>query len=124
MAATRLRIALADDEPDLRLAMASLLRRLGHSVVCSVGNGQELLDACSRDSVDLALVDLDMPVMDGLTAAEHLGEKGVPVVLISGHPDVEYVVVESEPIAARLLKPATIESLQQALQQAVEQQDG
>jgi response regulator NasT len=117
--ATSLRIALADDEPDLRLAMGALLKHLGHLVVCSVANGEELLDASGQTVIDVAIVDLDMPVMDGLTTAEHLVEKGIPVVLLSGHPDAQHVVVESEPIVARILKPATIDSLQRALRQAL-----
>ena len=64
------RIALADDEPDLRTSMARLLTLLGHRVVYSASNGAELLEACSSHAVDLVILDLDRPLMDGLTAAE------------------------------------------------------
>jgi len=51
---------------------------LGHKVVCSVGNGEELIDQCNYDDVDIAFVDLDMPVVDGLAAAEIVSERGYP----------------------------------------------
>jgi hypothetical protein len=40
--------------------------------------------------------------MDGLAAAEMLAEKGIPVVLISGHADAENIVVDREPISCSL----------------------
>lgn len=116
------RIALADDEPDLRVAMSRLLQLLGHDVVYSASNGAELLEACAAQDVDLVIVDLDMPVMDGLTAAEELAERGIPTVLVSGHPDVEEVVLEHEPVVTRIMKPATLEKLRQAISEALNQQ--
>lgn len=115
----RVRIALADDEPDLRSTMGRLLHLLGHEVVYSAANGAELLQACSELSVDLAILDLDMPVMDGLTAAEELAERGIPAVLVSGHPDIEEVQLEHEPVVTRVKKPATIEKLRDAIRVAL-----
>jgi response regulator NasT len=113
------RIALAEDEPDLRRAIVVLLERLGHQVVHAAADGAELLDACRSVDVDLALVDLDMPVVDGLTAAEELTERGIPVVLVSGHPDLREVVLEHEPVVTRIMKPATRESLERAIRAAL-----
>lgn len=113
------RIAVAEDEPDIRKTFVRLLERLGHKVVYSVGNGAELLEQSLDDQVDLVIVDLDMPVMDGLAAAEELDRKGIPVILVSGHPDSESVVLEQEPVVARLTKPASIDSIQKAILQAV-----
>jgi response regulator NasT len=115
----RVRIALADDEPDLRTSMGRLLVLLGHEVVYSAANGAELLQACAELVVDLVIVDLDMPVMDGLTAAEELAERGIPAVLVSGHPDIEEVVLEHEPVVTRVMKPATIDKLRDAIRIAL-----
>lgn len=112
-------IALADDHADLRRSMVMLLERLGYRVVCAVDNGRELLDLCFGDEVDVVLVDLDMPEVDGLAAAEEIATKGVPVILLSGHPDAEEVVLEHEPIVARITKPATVEALQGAIEKAL-----
>jgi response regulator NasT len=113
------RIALAEDEADLRQVFVQLLELLGHRVICAAADGAELLQACSQHDVDLAVVDLDMPVVDGLTAAEEISEKGIPVVLVSGHPDVQEVVLEHEPVAARIVKPATLESFRRAIAEAL-----
>jgi response regulator NasT len=113
------RIAVAEDEPDIRKTFVRLLELLGHQVVFAVGNGAELLDQSLDDQVDVVIVDLDMPVMDGLAAAEEVERKGIPVILVSGHPDSESVVLDQEPVVARLSKPASVESIQRAIRQAV-----
>lgn len=92
-----------------------LLEQLGYEVTCAVMNGADLIDHCLKDKVDLVIVDLDMPIMDGLAAAEHAATAGIPVILLSGHDDARYVVVENEPIAARLTKPFTIDELEGAI---------
>jgi len=114
------RIALAEDEADLRQVFVQLLELLGHRVVCAAADGAELIQACSEQEVDVAIVDLEMPVMDGLTAAEEIAERGIPVVLVSGHPDVKEVVIEHEPVVTRILKPATLESFRAAIAKALE----
>jgi response regulator NasT len=113
------RIALAEDEPDIRKMFVRLLEHLGHEVIFAVANGAELLDQSLDDRVDVVFVDLDMPVMDGLAAAEEVERKGIPVILVSGHPDSESVVLEQEPVVTRITKPATLESVQQAIVQAL-----
>ena len=113
-----LRIALADDNPDLRRVMALMVERLGHRAVLTAADGAELIELCSPAEIDIVLADLDMPEVDGLAAAEDLSRRGIPVVLISGHRDVDQVVVEHEPIVACIRKPATLESLRQAVEQA------
>jgi two-component system, response regulator PdtaR len=116
---TSVRIALAEDEPDIRKTFVRLLEHLGHQVIFAVSNGAELLDQSLEHNVDVVFVDLDMPVMDGLAAAEEVERKGIPVILVSGHPDSESVVLDEEPIVARIAKPATLESLQRAIRQAL-----
>lgn len=113
------RIAVAEDEPDIRSTFCKLLELMGHQVVFSVGNGAELLEQGLDGKVDVVFVDLDMPVMDGLAAAEEVERKGIPVILVSGHPDCESVVIDQEPVVTRITKPATIESIQSAIRQAV-----
>jgi len=117
--APQVRIALAEDEPDIRVTFVRLLEQLGHKVVCAASNGEELIEHCLQEEVDLVFVDFDMPIMDGLAAAEHVGLRGIPVILISGHPDADQVVVEKEPVVMRIRKPVTIEALQNAIRQAL-----
>jgi response regulator NasT len=117
--AVSVRIALAEDEPDIRKTFVRLLERLGHEVIFAVSNGAELLDQSLEENVDVVFVDLDMPVMDGLAAAEEVERKGIPVILVSGHPDSDSVVLDHEPIVARISKPASLETLQNAIRQAL-----
>ena len=116
---SQLRVAVADDVPGIRKLTGRLIEKLGHRVTCEVSNGAELVAHCNDEQVDIVFTDLDMPVMDGLAAAQELTEKGIPVVLISGHPDADQVVLEHEPIVLCVSKPATLENLQSAIEQAL-----
>ena len=113
-----LRIAIADDNRPLRQLLAKLLGHLGQRVVYAAANGAELVEASKAIEIDVAIVDLDMPVMDGLAAAEELWARKIPVILISGHPDVQHVSEQHEPIAARLERPASLDELEAAIRKA------
>lgn len=112
MTPTGIKIGVADDRVDQLLALKALLTALGHHVVCLAENGAELIDHCRGQDVDLVIVDLEMPKIDGLEAAELLAERGIPAILLSGHPDATEVNLEHEPVAARLMKPASVDRLQ------------
>lgn len=114
-----IRIAVAEDEADVRTTFVRLLECLGHTVVCSVENGEQLIDKCQPSNIDVAFVDLDMPVVDGLAAAEVMAERGIPVILVSGHPDARQVVVENEPVVTRITKPATVDEVGRAISAAL-----
>ncbi|MEY8879282.1 MAG: ATP-binding protein [Leptothrix sp. (in: b-proteobacteria)] len=64
----RLRILVVDDHPVNRILMEALLGQLGHEVLLSE-NGAEAVERASREPLDLILMDIHMPVMDGLSAA-------------------------------------------------------
>jgi CheY-like chemotaxis protein len=115
---TRIRLALAEDDADFRKALTRLLSALGHQVVAEASNGQELVDVCSEQEVDVVIADLDMPLLDGLEVAELLAQRGIPVILLSGHSDAVQINVDREPIVARLLKPVNQQALQSAIQGA------
>jgi two-component system, response regulator PdtaR len=116
---TGLRIAIADDSGDQRRMLGSLLRALGHDVICEAADGKELVEAVLQTHVDLVITDLEMPVLDGLQAAEQIAQKcPVPIILQSGHPDAEHVVIEHEPVALRLHKPVSADTLQRAIKEA------
>jgi response regulator NasT len=111
---------VAEDEPDVRQTFVALLERMGYCVVCAAENGLELLHQCREVRADVVFVDLDMPVMDGLMAAQEVSALGMPVVLISGHPDVSHVVVEQEPVVAAITKPASLDAVRWAIQVALD----
>jgi DNA-binding NarL/FixJ family response regulator len=66
------RIVLVDDQPLVRNGIASLLQARGHEVVGEAGDGQEGLALVRRTRPDLVLMDLRMPVMEGLEATRLL----------------------------------------------------
>jgi CheY-like chemotaxis protein len=114
-----IRVCLAEDHTDARMVLKAMLTRLGHQVVADVSNGAELLQVAEANELDLVIMDLDMPVMDGLAAADEIhARRPVPIILLSGHPDVQHIVVENEPITSCLKKPVTIESLDKAIRAA------
>lgn len=111
-----LRVCIAEDNADLRELLKAMLSRLGHDVVCAVENGARLLESSSKLDLDLVILDFDMPVLDGLAAAEDLAEKRrVPVIMLSGHPEMHDIVRENEPIACFLSKPVSINDLDRAI---------
>ena len=110
------RIAIAEDEPDVRRTFVALLQGMGYDVVFAAANGAELVEQCAIIKADVVFLDLDMPVMDGLTAAQEVAGMGIPVILISGHPDAELVVLEEEPVVARITKPASLDAIRRAIE--------
>ena len=117
--APKISVAVAEDDADLRQLMVRMVGQLGYRVVCAAGDGAELLEACRDRPVDVVVVDLEMPHVDGLEAAEEFARRDVPVVLVSGLPDVRHMVVENEPVAVRLAKPVTSELLKAAIETAI-----
>lgn len=65
---TELRVVVCDDTPSVRHLMTVVLAEQGVTVVAEVGNGEEAIDAVERLSPDVILLDLAMPIMDGLEA--------------------------------------------------------
>lgn len=72
-ATTPIRVLLADDEETVRAGVRLILRHAeGIEVVAEAGNGAEAVELAARTPVDVALVDIRMPVLDGLAAIEQL----------------------------------------------------
>ena len=70
-----LRIAVADDEADMRDWFERILPTLGHQVVSVAENGRELVEHCRTLNPDLAITDVKMPEMDGIDAAQAAYER-------------------------------------------------
>ncbi len=87
-----LRIAVADDEPEMLQFLEMALSSMGHEVVIQAQNGQELIDACRATLPDLIITDINMPEVDGLEAVKQIQGTGlVPVILVSAHHDPEFI---------------------------------
>lgn len=102
-----LRIAVADDEFDMRDYFKKSLPRLGHQVVAVAQNGRELVEQCKAQHPDLVITDIKMPDMDGIGAAVQIyRDRPVPVILVSAYHDPELIArAESDHILGYLVKP-------------------
>jgi response regulator NasT len=112
-----LRVAIADDERDMRDFLQEALADLGHQVVVVAGTGAELVQGCCRQPVDLIITDIKMPDLDGIEAARQIGREGpVPVILVSAYHDAELIRrAEEEHILAYLIKPIKTADLEPAI---------
>lgn len=117
---TPLRVLLVEDALIHQKLASNLLQRDGHAVTVTE-NGQQALEMLERQQFDLVLMDVDMPVMDGLTATSAIrrreGQRG-------GHTAIVAVTSSSDPetclaagMDAYVAKPLRRDSLTQALQQ-------
>ena len=101
-----LRIAVADDERDVREYFQELLPRLGHQVTVAE-NGRQLAEHCRLFNPDLIITDIKMPDCDGIEAAVEVNrQREVPVILVSAHHDAELLArASTDHIMAYLIKP-------------------
>jgi len=102
-----LRIAIADDEPDMRDYFQQVLPRLGHTVVAVAQNGRELVKLCRTTTPDLVITDIKMPELDGIEAAIQIyQELQIPVILVSAFNDAALIErAESDHVMGYLVKP-------------------
>ena len=86
----RLRILLAEDNPVNQKLAITLLQKRGHTVI-PTGNGKEAIAALERENVDLVLMDVQMPVMDGFEAIRSIRAKEqttgahIPIIALTAH---------------------------------------
>jgi response regulator NasT len=81
-----LRIAVADDEPDIQGYYRMILAELGHVVVVLAETGRELVEKCSVRHPDLVITEIKMPDMDGIAAAAQIcRDRPAPLILVSAY---------------------------------------
>lgn len=116
-----LRIAVADDERDMRDYFARILPVLGHEVVAVAEHGRQLVEACGKTDPDLVITDIKMGDgpgdIDGIEAAGRIcGRRAVPVILVSAFHDPELIErAEQDHALAYLVKPIKQADLETAI---------
>ncbi|HEV8427062.1 MAG TPA: response regulator [Pyrinomonadaceae bacterium] len=82
-------IMVVEDYDDTRLLLKKGLEGLGYSVL-EASNGQEAVDIAGREHLDLILMDLDLPILDGIVATQRIRQqtemRGVPIVAVTAYP--------------------------------------
>ncbi|MBL0921108.1 MAG: response regulator [Phycisphaerales bacterium] len=108
---------IADDDHIIATGLTSTLKALGHDVVGAAPNGQAAIDMVKQSPVDMAILDIRMPVMDGLEAAGILWrESEIPTIIVSAYSDEVYLSETGERgVFAFLLKPVTPDGLRAAI---------
>ncbi len=87
-----MRILIADDEAIIRLGLKSTLEQMGHQVVGAAADGEAAVSLARETRPDLVMLDIKMPGLDGLSAAEAISaERPVPIVILSAYSDRDLV---------------------------------
>ena len=116
-------ILVVDDDPTNQHIMTYTLRKAGYEVR-SANNGQLGLEALRLEPVNLAIVDLTMPVMDGLTMLAHIRAdeklREIPVIILTASgDDDENVIAMQNGASAFLTKPSSSRTILEIVQKFI-----
>ena len=117
---TSLKLIIADDEAPARNRLRELLTEIGTiTVVAEAKNGKDALDLANEHQPDIVLLDIRMPSMDGIEAAQHLQKMPKPPAIIFTTAFDSYAMQAFDISAVDyLLKPIRLERLQTAINKA------
>jgi response regulator NasT len=114
-----LRILVAEDEAIIRLDLVEMLTEAGYQVVAEATNGLEAIELAAEHRPDIAILDVKMPEMDGITAAEQIIEIAA-VLMLTAFSQKELVErARSAGAMAYVVKPFSISDLMPAIEIAV-----
>jgi two-component system, response regulator PdtaR len=115
------RVVIAEDETLIRMDLAEMLGEEGYDVVGQAGDGARAVELTEELRPDLVIVDVKMPVLDGIAAAERIaGQRIAPVVILTAFSQRELVERARDAGAmAYLVKPFSKSDLVPAIEMAV-----
>lgn len=118
-------IVLVDDDPIIRMDIREMLEEHGYSVVGEAKNGQEAIELVMKWKPDLVIMDVKMPLMNGIKAAQIIRKLQDPaVLLLTAYSQKEWVQQARETgVTAYLVKPVGEESLLPAVEIALGQRE-
>jgi two-component system, response regulator PdtaR len=114
------RVLIAEDEALIRLDLKEMLEEEGYAVVAEVGDGQQAVEQAQAQQPDLVILDIQMPVLDGLSAAEQIASARIaPVIVLTAFSQRELVERARDAGAmAYLVKPFSKNDLVPAIEVA------
>jgi two-component system response regulator NreC len=115
-----IRVVLADDHALVRQGLKSLLEREGFQIVAEASNGQEALHHVQSLNPDIAVMDISMPILNGLEAARQIAVSApqAKTILLTQHADEQYLAAALEAgVKGYVLKTQIANELIQALRQ-------
>ncbi|QLL23713.1 ANTAR domain-containing protein [Actinobacteria bacterium IMCC25003] len=113
------RILVAEDEALIRMDLVEMLQEAGYTVVAQATNGEEAIALATEHQPDLAILDVKMPVLDGISAAEKIISIA-PVLMLTAFSQKELVDrARDAGVMAYVVKPFTIGDLVPAIEIAI-----
>ena len=114
-------VVIAEDEALIRMDLAEMLTEEGYDVVGEAGDGAKAVELAEALRPDLVILDVKMPVLDGITAAERIASKRIaPVVILTAFSQRDLVERARDAGAmAYLVKPFSQSDLVPAIEMAV-----
>lgn len=113
-------VLIVEDYPDTRLMMKYLLQRFGYDVV-EAADGQEAVDKVQQAQPDLILMDISLPVMDGLTATQIIrkfdGFSKIPIIAVTAYGKSYYRQAIEAGCDDLINKPLDFDNLEPILEQ-------
>ncbi len=117
--ATRVRIVVAEDEALIRMDLVEMLGEAGYDVVAQASDGAQAIELVKEQRPDLAILDVKMPILDGISAAEEIITT-CPVLMLTAFSQRELVDrARDAGVMAYVLKPFTINDLVPAIEIAI-----
>jgi len=118
-------VVIAEDEALIRLDLKEMLEEQGYTVVAEAANGEEAVRLAEQHRPDLVVLDVKMPRLDGISAAEQIAAARVaPVVMLTAFSQPELVErARTAGAMAYVVKPFTIADLLPAIEMAVARYD-
>jgi len=114
-----LRILVAEDEALIRMDLIEMLGEAGYTVCAEASNGQEAVNLATEHRPDLCILDVKMPILDGISAAEQIIDIA-PVLMLTAFSQRELVErARDAGVMAYVVKPFTIGDLLPAIEIAV-----
>lgn len=113
------RILVAEDEALIRMDLVEMLIEAGYDVVAQASNGEEAIALARQHKPDLAILDVKMPVLDGISAAEEIISIA-PVLMLTAFSQKELVErARDAGVMAYIIKPFSIADLVPAMEIAM-----
>ena len=116
---SQVRILVAEDEALIRMDLVEMLEEAGYHVIAQATNGEEAIALATEHQPDLAILDVKMPVLDGISAAEKIISIA-PVLMLTAFSQRELVDrARDAGVMAYVVKPFTIGDLVPAIEIAI-----
>ena len=112
-------ILIVEDSDDVRYFMRLALEHSGYLIV-EAENGEMAVEIAQRERPDIILMDLSLPIMDGMAATEKIraseGLDGIPIIAVTGHQETDFRAgAKAAGFDAYVTKPIDIDSLRELI---------